>query len=1171
MSVEPALEEASACEKAPSLPQGELMDSKARQRVVTDLDQSLFVAAGAGTGKTTVLVERALALVCSLRTRACDLAAITFTEAAASELRERIQKALGEAVRAGKIAPAALADLDRAAVGTIHAFAYRLLAEADARSGLPPALEILDSGSEALDFYNRWREFTDELIRSAEEPRWLRRGLTIGVKLANLREAALYMQGHWDRIAASQNLGCPNSSESLDPSKRLSQKHIERIEVRRLLEHLRAAVALSGYCNDEGDRLLHHLKELSRYADRLEETTDEDDLLALLAGPPARLSANRIGKKQSWDSQIEHVRAQCEAAERERSKIMGLVGKEVIDGAVETLSRFTLTAAEQRRKEGRLTFHDLLVRACILLNSDRQALQDARDRWSHLLIDEFQDTDPLQVELALLLSGEPMGPESSMVHERDDQGATSPRPPTRPSNGRLFLVGDGQQSIYRFRRADTALFSSVATSLGSPVALKENFRSVPGILEWINQVMASMAPGDRPKFITLAAHREPLTSSKEPPVMLLGGALEAGPNGRTTAGQVRAEEATAVALALASVVADRWLVQDRPGPGEPEAKPRPARFGDIAVLMPTRSGLTTLERALQDMRIPYRMESAALIWQSEQIRYLRLILSAVSDPSDEVSLIAALRSPYLACGDDDLVAYKLAGGCFDPATPPPPGLPADHPVSTALQKIAHLRERLRWLKPSAALEEVARELGFFELALAHTEVADAWEQLRWVIDQARSYDGLYQGSLRGLCKWMAIRARAKDRARFVAHQPSDAVHLLTIHGAKGLEFPVVVVTGLGHKRRGSSSGTTVLWESNGAPSLRLGRVHSESYDSLAAIEESLEEEEQLRLLYVALTRARDHLIVSLYHKAGSPCLAHELYKASMACPHLWRTLNLSTVQDDTSTLQDTQGLSSDFNFMADIPRDGIIPLPEAPTPAWREAWIAARSRTIATSKAPVISATSLTDSSGEPSTIPVQDSETSPPSWMRFGSGVAIGRAVHTVLQMTELGAPGNVVDLVRSVAYREDIPHRLKDVAAMVHRALSSPTVLQAGSVRHWKEVYVSANVNGGVVEGYIDLLYETSGGLVIVDYKTDRIGPDGISDGKLERHSLQLGCYALALEASQPLRVAKGTLLYLDAGSHVLELELADLAAIKEQAASKLGQAFGSQLAKRADLASP
>jgi len=301
--------------------------------------------------------------------------------------------------------------------------------------------------------------------------------------------------------------------------------------------------------------------------------------------------------------------------------------------------------------------------------------------------------------------------------------------------------------------------------------------------------------------------------------------------------------------------------------------------------------------------------------------------------------------------------------------------------------------------------------------------------------------------------------------------------------------------------------------------------------------------------------------VSLYHKAGSPCLAYEVYKASMTCPYLWRTPNSSAVQDAPSILQDAVGISADTHFLADIPRDEILPLQGPPTPAGREAWIAARSRTIlSASKAPVISATSLAGSNDEQSPIPPQDSQTSPPSWTRFGAGVAMGRAVHAVLQMTELSAPGNVEDLVRSVAYREGLPHRCKDIAAMVRRALTSPTVLQAGSVKHWKEVYVSANVHGGVVEGYIDLLYEIDGGLVIVDYKTDTIGPAGITKERAERHSLQLGCYALALEASQPLRVARGTLLYLDARAQALELDLADLATAKEHAAAKLGKAFTS-----------
>jgi ATP-dependent exoDNAse (exonuclease V) beta subunit len=1069
-------------------------DTLAREGVATRLDETLFVEAGAGTGKTTALVSRVLALVergAPMR----GIAAITFTEAAAAELRDRIRRALEEAARSGRVDRQAAAEVDNAAISTLHGFAQRLLAEHPLEAGLPPTFEVLDEVQASIEFDERWSDFVDRLLDDPAYEAALLRGFATGLDLRALRDVALALADHDDRLDGLAL--SPPPPAPVDPGP--------------LLAALDAAAGRGGECRSEDDRLGQHLGRLRDWSTRLASaaTGSEVALLHAVASLPA-LSCG-YGRQENWGGEIQEVRDACQAADDAKLALLAEVRHGVLAHLLAAVARFTVAGAAERCRAGRLAFHDLLVRARHLLRHHPEVRAVLRERFSHLLIDEFQDTDPLQIELAVLLAS-------------DDEAAEWEQ--LTPSPGRLFFVGDATQSIYRFRRADIGLFLRVRdTMVDEPLRLTRNFRSVPSVLDWVNHVFTTLigagAPGAQAAFQPLVAGREAQGGGPTggPAVIVLGDE-QAG-----AVGQVREQEATEIAATLDRITREGWPVTDAAAPGGT----RPANLADIAVLLPTRTSLPQLEAALEDADVPYRVESASLVWSTQEVRDLLAVLQAVDDPTDEVAVVAALRSAALACGDDDLFAYRQAGGRWDVRRAAPESLAPEHPVVAGMRTLRTLHDERWWSTPSALVDRVIRELRLFELAFAHRRPRDHWRRLRWVLDQARAFEEAGGATLRAFLTWAERQASDDARARegVVPEADDDAVRILTVHGAKGLEFPVVLLTGLNRLASNGGGGGRVLWSANGVPEAKAGRFQTPGFAAVAEHEKDMDRHEQLRLLYVAATRARDHLIVSLYRKAGDRSQAAEVARAIADAPELWRRLD------------------PPFALLA---QSAVTPPRSEPDAAGRRReWSAEREARIAgLRRAPVRAATNingLADGGGG-------DLEPDPeaPPWRRGRAGTSIGRAVHAVLQSVDLATGEGAAEIARAQAAAEGVDSQAGEIERLVRAALASPAVRQAVQGRHWREVYVAAPVGDVVVEGFVDLLYETDDGLVVVDYKTDAVRSEADIDAAVDRYWLQGAAYALGLQRSLGRPVAGCTFVFVS-GGRPRQRDLPDLpAAITE-----------------------
>ena len=340
---------------------------------------------------------------------------------------------------------------------------------------------------------------------------------------------------------------------------------------------------------------------------------------------------------------------------------------------------------------------------------------------------------------------------------------------------------------------------------------------------------------------------------------------------RPSADDLRAREAADVAAAIHTALSQRWQVADehRLPDGRAGQRWRDVQLRDIAVLIPARTSLPHLEDALDAAGLPYRAEASSLVYRAREVRDLLTAARAADDPSDPLTLVAALRSPLFGCGDDDLWTWQQAGGRWNILAPLPDSVPAGHPVRDAVTYLRRLHNDRTWLAPSEVLGRLAADRRMLEVAAGGPRARDVWRRLRFVIDQARAWAEAEHGGLRAYLAWAGRQGQETTRVAeaMLPETDIDTLRIMTVHAAKGLEFPVVILSGMSTRPGGLRSGVDVLWPPAGGCEFRLRKdVQTGEFDTAKPIDEQMDSSERIRLLYVACTRARDHLIVSLHRR-----------------------------------------------------------------------------------------------------------------------------------------------------------------------------------------------------------------------------------------------------------------------------------------------------------------
>ncbi|WP_328519643.1 UvrD-helicase domain-containing protein [Kribbella sp. NBC_00359] len=1173
----------------------QLLDGPARDRIRSDTDSTLFVEAGAGSGKTHALVDRVTTLVLRDGVPLRTIAAVTFTEKAGAELRDRLRVEFERARKgpAGHLADAALDDLDSASIGTLHAFAQQILLAHPIEAGLPPLIDVLDEVGSSVAFEERWAELQQLLLDddSIAEPLLL--AMAVGVELKHLRSLARLFGNDWDLIA---------ERVLVDPP--------ELVAMPDLAGLVAAAAQIGGVaesCLDPEDRLLPKVAQIRELGVMLDAATDQETQLAILQTLRG-LKVGRIGRKENWPD-INRVRGDC----TEVVEVAGSLVELLLDACLRHLSHWiaerVLESARIRREEGRLEFHDLLVLARDLLRRNPAVRAALQERFERLLLDEFQDTDPIQIELAVRIAG---GAEAEAEDWRD----------VEVPEGRLFVVGDPKQSIYRFRRANIATYLTAQHLLGETVALTTNFRTVAPILRWINTVFETLIQPQesaQPSYQSLSPHRtgptnptpsterstsptqtppaatpdsshtsttaavrgdqlsflddsdddltlfddlvspddpaasaspttpdsptdsadsssgdsgssggrvgdlatvlpfrrhgddsasavvpqspEPYDETASGPSVTVLGAEPHNDLPRAQASVLREREARDVAAVVEQALRDDWQVYD-----DRTGNWRPAEAGDIAVLVPARTSLPFLEDALDRADIPYRAEASSLVYQTAEVRDLLACARALGDPSDQLALVTTLRSPLFGCGDDDLFVWKRSGGTFNLAAPIPDSL-VTHPVGEAIAWLWSTYKAARWLTPSEVLAKIVADRRMLEVAAIGPRARDAWRRIRFVVDQARAWSEVEHGGLRSYLAWAAHQGEETSRVAeaVLPETDADAVRVMTIHAAKGLEFPIVILSGM-TAAPNRQRGVQVLWPPDGGYAVKLkSSVQTEDFDLVQPVDEQMDDYERRRLLYVAATRARDHLVVSL-HRSGNRRHASNAELLASA----------GGVEAPHATL---------FTSPPVVEREPRI-TPDVTPPISRTEWESRATAAQSASRARSAQSASGLEGTGPDVVLAEVDPGTAKaprdlelPPWSKGRYGTAIGRAVHAVLQVVDLSTGTGLEAAVSTQCLAEGVLEYADVVTALVRSALASDVVQRAAAREHWRESYVgTVQPDGTVLEGFVDLIYrEDDGRLTIVDYKTDAI-PAGALESRVVYYAPQLQAYAAILPNTAP-----------------------------------------------------
>ncbi|HEY6066816.1 MAG TPA: UvrD-helicase domain-containing protein, partial [Thermoanaerobaculia bacterium] len=815
----------------------EFPDQLDRDAIVRELDRNFLVEAAAGTGKTTSLVDRMIALLAAGKTTVEHVAAVTFTIKAAAELAERFQLALekarrdeGDPERRARL-EAALEAREKCFIGTIHAFCARLIRERPVEAGVDPGFEELDELENIVVRAEAWKKWGDRLF--LERNPIIGPLAEVGLPIASLRPTYEILADNRDVVAApSPRLARPDLSAARDAVCRFLDRALPEVPM----------PALPGGRDGFQDKLIAagHLRTIEGPAAtvRLLSQLESKGERTLRTWPDAN-------KARALYDEYGELRTTVVAPALTRWR------EYVYPIAIEAVAPAVAEFDRLRAERGQLNFQDLLLRARDLLRNWPDVRAELQRRYTHLLVDEFQDTDPIQTEVMLYLTAQ-------------DAAETDWRK-LRPRPGSLFVVGDPKQSIYRFRRADIETYENVRERIresgGRLAKLTTNFRSTGRICSSINEVFEKVLP---PEANRVQAAHAPLHAAW-PEGDETCGVFRLSIDGK--ADSIEKEDAERIAEWISRAVRGRRPVLVPDGTGG--LIRRPLEPGDFLILLRRRRNLDQYARALEARRVPYEITGGGAFCDSEELAALLPLLESLADPDDPVLLTAALRQVF-GVDDDALFRFKRDDGRFSFLVDPP--ATADPRIREALTRLRGFHDLNRDLPPAAAIAAICRDLGWTVYAaskeMGNTRAGNLLKAL--AVARRLSADG---ESFAGVVEHLR-ELSSSDKVEEMSTQPgrARAVRLMNLHQAKGLEAPVVFLADPNREkdwdidqsidRSGDAALAYFRIVEKGKGWSRRVLAQPVGWEERERIEKSFEDAERDRLLYVAATRAKSMLVVS---------------------------------------------------------------------------------------------------------------------------------------------------------------------------------------------------------------------------------------------------------------------------------------------------------------------
>ncbi len=1120
-------------------------DAEARRAIAEDLDTTLIVEAAAGTGKTTELVTRILRVLETGRATMVQIVAVTFTEKAAGELKLRLREAL-ERRRAevpdGQVRARlelALATLEEAHVNTIHGFCAELLRERPVEASVDPLFRVLTE-TEAERLYARaFHGWIQEALGDPPE----------GVRRALRRTNAPAFgggdgDGPIDRLQRAGRL----LAEARDFPARWSRPPFDRAAaIDRLVASLHELSEITSAPSSTRDNLYldtDAVRRLSRQI-RLEQSFGQRDL----DGWEARLidlardrnfsrARKGSGYKFGKDVTRSEVLARKDALLADLQQFRKDADADLAAALQQELAGATERYQQLKRTAGALDFIDLLAKARDLIRDNEAVRMHLRTKYTRIFVDEFQDTDPLQAEILLMLAGD--------------------------VPGKLFIVGDPKQAIYRFRGTDVGTYWDVSRHLrsrgGRVLHLTTSYRSVPGIQHFVNAAFSREMTADP---VALQADYIPLrewraSNPDQPSVIALPVPRPYGRSAQLRASGPAIEESLPDAI---GAFID-WLVRDSGwtvdgGPVQPR---------HIAVLFRRFSSFghdvtRPYVDAIEARGVPHLLVGGKAFHDRDEVETIRAALAAIEWPDDELSVYATLKGALFAIDDELLLEYRHrfsrefhpfripaelggnSGGVLALA-----GEPTAHlmPIADALRLLQRLH-RLRNYRPVAEtigrlLTETRAHVGFILRPAGEQVLANVLH----VAELARQYEASGGISFRGFIDELRRAAESTEAAEApILEEGSDGVRLMTVHKAKGLEFPVVILADLTCRMSRNEASRYVDPDRRLCAIKIAGWAPHELYEH-EAVEVARDRAEGVRLAYVAATRARDLLVVpapgdgawdggwlspldvALYPPIsarrsatrGPGCPAFRSKDSVLERPN-GEPATDETVAPGLHAFDDAGGysvvwwdphaLALDKKPNYGIRREDLIvkDVPKHVVADGRshyDRWLLARTDAKARGAEPTLAvatvrewsdrtgdaAAGVAESTGMAAVTVVDLAAQDDPG--RSG-GVGFGVLLHTLLADAPFDATPAVLEaMAASEARMLGLPDSDAPAAAAIAARVIAHDLLRRahaadarGACRRETPITLTT-ADGVLVEGVVDLAFEENGAWTVVDYKTDR-----------------------------------------------------------------------------------
>ena len=1036
----------------------ELIDKNAREKIRNQLDWNFFVEAGAGSGKTYCLVERMVNLIKKGKANMENIAAVTFTRKAAAELKERFQIKLENSLSEDISMSAdekknilnALFNLEQIYIGTIHSFCSKILRERPVEAGVDPEFEEIEEEKDYFYAEQAWSDFIDYSNENGDKT--LKLMEEYGIEINDLKDTYHSFIQYSDVEIETADIAKPDFSEAkraislfLSLFKDILPQKAPAKGWDGLQSILRKSITYinSGYLNS--NRLfVKILNEMNKTFEIVQNRWPDGN------------------GKECREKMLQFQNDILKPVLKSWQEYMHKPLAEFIKKGADFYSNW-------RNSHSILNFEDLLTVTSDLLRENSEVRKYFKRKFTHILVDEFQDTDPIQAEIIFFLTGK-------NITETDWKNIIL-------ESGALFLVGDPKQSIYRFRRADIDIYNIVKKMFSGErcevLPLFSNFRSLPFMQDLVESVFKNIMPDKEDPY---QAKYFPLNTTRKAEDAYDFGVFENNTCKvyRGNASEITQTDAAKVAAWIYSSVNAGEVKLQRTQDELRTGLTQKPEYSDFLILTKKRQSLGIYARALEKNGIPYDISGGLVFNESLEIGEILKLFKAIDDEKDPVALVTVLRGLFFGISDELLYNFKKTGGKFSYYSLVPDGFIM---FTEAFKRLKEYKEIINKNKPAVAAEIIIEKSGIIPLALSEEEGLTKAGNIYKAIELLKNFEAEKIETFYDLTKNMEEMLKNKEiESMSLLVSKKNVVRLMNLHKAKGLEAPVVILA--------DPMGETRYFE----PQYHISRTRDKKAKGYFSIvrptsnysseilgippdwSSKLEEEkkygeaERRRLDYVAVTRAKNILAVSTYREGEKAKAWEILYDSLESAREMEVPQNMGFIEIETFDIS-----KSAWDKEKDKIKDNLNHISCASysinkvTSEAKENYI-------------------FTGSSG--------------------GKGAKWGNICHKAVELASRGYYEKLEELTKKWTDEAEIDARAADdLSALVGRFIKSSLwerIMAAG--QKFFETAFAYGINGDISYGVIDVIFKENNKWVIVDYKTDDFEDD---QGRKTVYLKQLGLY--------------------------------------------------------------